>query len=195
MVSRRIPTKKEKADLLSDLPCGRSLIRLITLIDKCLDGKAQRIDQGSQRIVAAACDLNTDTPAILIHSGLEEKIALIAADGEIGSGSLFPAAAAFKSCGSGLDLKVGLGVFYLPAECLEFHSVDLLGTFRNCVHLIFLLRFVVEWVQRHSAQGESRFLDIRQASSQSDLPSSVPNRGVFIMKRKKRAEPLVAQLI
>ena len=30
--------KKETADLRSDLPCGRSLIRLITLIDKRLDG-------------------------------------------------------------------------------------------------------------------------------------------------------------
>lgn len=107
----------------------------------------------------------------------------------------FPAAAAFEPCGSGLNLEVGLGVIHIPTERLEFHPVDLLDTFRNRVHLFFLLCFVVEWGQRHSTQGESRFLDIRQASSQSDLPSSVPNRGVFIMKRKKKAEPLVAQLI
>ena len=34
-------------------------------------------------------DFDANTPAILIHSGLEKEIPLIAADGEIGSGSLW----------------------------------------------------------------------------------------------------------
>ena len=48
-----------------------------------------------------------------------------------------------------------------------------------------IIREQAKWVQRCFAQGESRFLAIRQTSSQSDLPSSVPYQGAFIMKRKK----------
>ncbi len=193
-------TVQQKVELaiqrkMTDLPFGRLLICLITLVDDRFHGETQRVNQGCQRIIAAARDHDTDHPAILVRLGIEEEVTLVAVDGEEGPGSLVPAAAAFETGGSGLNFDFGFGVLHFPAERLELHSVDLLGTFLNSVHVFYLLHFVIEWIQRHSTQGESRFLDIRQASSQSDLPSSVPNRGVFIMKRKKRAEPLVAQLI
>jgi len=97
-------------------------------------------EECQRRSVMKTSSVTRITHTILIHVGLEEKITLIAADGEVSSGSLFPAAATFETGSSGLDLKVGLGVFYPRLNVWSstpliflIHSVIAYICFSSCV--------------------------------------------------------------